>query len=391
MYKVILLLDFGEEYSKAMLKGITKYSSENGNWSFCRMPVYYRETMGVKGILEWAKEWKAHGIIGQLYNEMETEFYESPLPVIAQDFKERFKKIPNITGLYRQTGEMGAEYFLKRGYQNFAFYGFNNIVWSRERAEGFENAVNKAGFQVNYFEHKKARSTDIWYYKSKSLAKWLKSLPKPVALMACEDNQGVHITEACKHNQIRVPQEVAVLGVDNDVMLCELSDPPLSSIELDIVKGGYDAARALDLMIQGRVKFYRDIPVAPLKVITRGSTNIFASTDDHVADALDFIHRNIETNLQVTDIVKEVPMSRRSLEKRFLEVTGMPVYKYISNLRIEKMAEKLISTDQTIFEIALDMGLQDSKNIARQFRQVMGHTPVEYRKLFLDSKGAAVK
>ena len=391
MYKVILLLDFGEEYSKALLKGISKYSSENGNWSFCRMPLYYRETMGVKGIVEWAKEWKAHGIIGQLYNEMETEFYESPFPVIAQDFKERFKKLPNITGLYHQTGKMGAEYFLKRGYQNFAFYGFNNIVWSRERAEGFEAAVNKAGFQVNYFEHKKARSTDIWYYKSKSLSKWLKSLPKPVALMACEDNQGAHITEACKQNQIRVPQEVAVLGVDNDVMLFELSDPPLSSIELDIERGGYDAARALDLMIQGRVKFYRDIPVAPLKVITRGSTNIYASTDDHVAGALDFIHRNIETNLQVADIVKEVPMSRRSLEKRFLEVTGVPVYRYISNLRIEKMAEKLISTDQTIFEIALDMGLQDSKNIARQFRQVMGHTPVEYRKLFTDKKAVGVK
>ncbi len=391
MYKVILLLDFGEEYSKALLKGISKYSSENGNWSFCRMPLYYRETMGVQGIVEWAKEWKAHGIIGQLYNEMETGFYESPFPVIAQDFKERFKKLPNITGLYHQTGKMGAEYFLKRGYQNFAFYGFNNIVWSRERAEGFEAAVNEAGFQVNYFEHKKARSTDIWYYKSKSLSKWLKSLPKPVALMACEDNQGAHITEACKQNQIRVPQEVAVLGVDNDVMLCELSDPPLSSIALDIEKGGYDAARALDLMIQGRVKFYRDIPVAPLKVITRGSTNIYASTDDHVAAALDFIHRNIETNLQVTDIVKEVPMSRRSLEKRFSEVTGVPVYKYISNLRIEKMAEKLISTDQTIFEIALDMGLQDSKNIARQFRQVMGHTPVEYRKLFADKKNATAK
>lgn len=255
-----------------------------------------------------------------------------------------------------------------------------------ERAEGFETAINKAGYQVHYFEHKKARSTDIWYYKSKSLSKWLKSLPKPIALMACDDNQGVHITEACKQNQIRVPQEVAILGVDNDVMLCELSDPPLSSIELDIEKGGYDAARALDLMIQGRVKFYRDIPVPPLKVITRSSTDIFASTDDHVADALDFIHRNIETNLQVTDIVKEVPMSRRSLEKRFLEVTGMPVYKYISNLRIEKMAEKLLSTDQTIFEIALDMGLQDSKNIARQFRQVMGYTPVDYRKMFGEKK-----
>jgi LacI family transcriptional regulator len=382
MYKIILLLDFAEEYSKCLLQGISRYSAENGHWSFCRMPLYYRETLGTKGILDWAKDWRADGIIGQLYNEMETELYQSPFPVIAQDFKERFRYLPNITGQYRETGKMGAEYFLKKGYTNFAFYGFNNIVWSRERAEGFESTVNQFGHQVHYFEHKKARSTDIWYYKSKSLSKWLKSLPKPIALMACDDNQGVHITEACKQNKIRVPQEVTVLGVDNDVMLCELSDPPLSSIVLDIERAGYDTARAMDLMITGRVKFYRNILVPPLKVVTRSSTDIYASRDENISNALDFIHKNIDQNLLVDQIVREVPMSRRSLEKRFVEVTGLPIYKYIFKLRIEKLAQKLVSSELSVFEIALEMGLPDSKNISRQFRQIMGCTPVEYRRKF---------
>jgi LacI family transcriptional regulator len=313
---------------------------------------------------------------------METELYQSPFPVIAQDFKERFRYLPNITGQYRETGKLGAEYFLKKGYINFAFYGFNNIVWSRERAEGYESSVNSAGYHVHYFEHKKARSTDIWYYKSKSLSKWLKSLPKPIALMACDDNQGVHITEACKQNKIRVPQEVAVLGVDNDVMLCELSDPPLSSIKLDIERAGYETARAMDLMISRSLKFYPNIQVSPLKVVTRSSTDIYASRDENITNALDFIHKNLDQNLLVDQIVKEVPMSRRSLEKRFVEVTGLPIYKYIFKLRIEKLAQKLVNSELSVFEIALEMGLPDSKNISRQFRQIMDCTPLEYRRKF---------
>lgn len=379
MYRIILLLDFGEEYSKSLLKGITSYTSQHGQWTFCRMPLYYREMMGVKGILKWAQEWKADGIIGQLYNEMEEEFEKSTIPVIAQDFKERFRKLPNISGSYRETGRLGAEYFLEKGYYNFAFYGFNNIVWSRERAEGFEEEIRKAGFQVNYFEHKKARSTDIWYYKSKTLNKWLKNLAKPVALMACDDNQGVHIIEACNHNHIRVPQDVAVLGVDNDVMLCELTDPKLSSIELDIVQGGYEAAQIMEEMIRKGTKINKNIYVPPIKVITRSSTDMFASSDTYVAQALEYIHRHLDHNILVDQVVREVPLSRRALEKRFLQVTGLPIYKYITKVRMEKLALRLLSTDQSVFEIALDLGFQDNKNVARQFKQVTGFAPNEYR------------
>ncbi|EPR65879.1 DNA-binding transcriptional regulator [Cyclobacterium qasimii] len=387
MYKIILLLDFAEEYSKSLLKGISKYSTEHGPWTYCRMPLYYRETIGIKGILEWAKDWGADGIIGQLYNEIDLEsLIASKIPVVAQDFKERFTEIPNITGSYHEAGEIGAQYFLKKGFKNFAFYGFKDIVWSRERAEGFEKEVNAMGYKVNYFEHRKSRSTDLWYYKSNSLSKWLLSLPKPIALMTCDDNQGLHITEACKQNKIRIPEEVAVLGVDNDEMLCELSDPPLSSIGLDIEKGGYDTAKLMEQMIRTSASNFYDILVKPTQVITRQSTDIYATNDDHIASSLKFIHKNIEKNLQVDEVVKQVPLSRRSLEKRFLQITGYPIYKYIFNLRIEKFTQKLLETDETVFEIAMDLGLNDSKNIARQFKQVKGCNPIEYRKRYLAGK-----
>jgi LacI family transcriptional regulator len=387
MIKIILLSDFAEEYYKNLLRGITRYSRDHGPWAFCRMPTYYRETIGIEGILEWAKEWGANGIIGQLHNNSEVgKFIEAGIPVIAQDFEERFRNIPNITGDYHGAGRLGAEYFLKKGFKNFAFYGFKNIVWSRERSEGFEERINEAGYGVQYFEHKESPSMDLWYYKPSALSRWLKSLPKPLALMTCDDNQGHHITEACRHAGIRIPEEVAVLGVDNDEMLCCISDPPLSSISLDAEKGGYEAARLIEYMIRNRDFNPYDIVVKPTQVITRHSTDIYATNDKYIVSALKYIHQNVDKNLKVEQVLKEVPLSRRSLEKRFLQITGYPVYEYIYNLRIEKFTQKLLETDMTIFEIALDLGLNDSKNIARQFKQIKGLTPVEYRKNYVIGK-----
>ncbi|PWJ57739.1 LacI family transcriptional regulator [Dyadobacter jejuensis] len=388
MYKIILLLDFAEAYSKNLMKGINAYSKEHGPWIFCRMPLFHRETVGMDGILKWALEWGADGIIGQLYNDHDIQkIVDAGIPVIAQDFKERFSEIPNITGDYQNTGALGAEYFLKKGFTNFAFYGFGDIVWSRERAEGFEDRLVSSGHEVHYFEHKKARSTELWYYKPSSLSRWLMSLPKPIGLMTCDDNQGQHITEACRHVGIRIPEEVAVLGVDNDEMICDLSDPPLSSIALDTEKGGYEAGKLMDQMIRNGAQSYYDIVVAPLQVITRHSTDIYATNDRHIASSLKYIHQNIDKNLNVEEVVKQVPLSRRALEKRFLEITGFPIYKYIFNLRIEKFTQKLLDTDMSVFEIAMDMGLTDSKNIARQFRQVKGCSPSEFRNKYSPAKG----
>ena len=383
MIKILLLLDFAEEYHKNLLQGIIRYSREFGPWVFFRMPIYYRETIGIDGILKWAKDWGAKGLIGQLHSNSEIwKFTNEGISVIAQDFQERFKDVPNITGAYHETGRLGAEYFLRKGFKNFAFYGFKNIVWSRERAEGFEEKIKEAGYSVDYFEHRKSRSMDLWYYKPSLLSKWLKSLPKPTALMTCDDNQGLHITEASRHAGIRIPEDVAVLGVDNDENICFLSDPPLSSISSDVEKGGYEAARVMQQMITAGKTNSDNIIVKPTHIITRASTDIYSTNDELIVKTLKYIHLNIDKNIKVGQVLKEVPLCRISLEKRFIITTGYPVYKYINKLRIEKFIKKLLETDMTITEIANELGFEDTKNISRQFKQMKGLTPLEYRKKF---------
>lgn len=383
MHKIILLIDFAEDFSRSLLKGISKYAREHGPWVFCQMPLFHRETLGVDGILNWARDWEADGIIGQLYNDSSVErIVQAGIPVIAQDFKERFTEIPNITGAHRQTGAMAADYFLRKGFRHFAFYGFKRHVWSRERAEGFDGRVARSGYTVQYFEREEYSSHDLWHYKPSLLSQWLLSLPKPIAVLACDDRMGQHITETCRHSGIRIPDEVAVLGVDNDEMLCELSDPPLSSIMQDAEKGGYDAARLLDQLIRRKIIDFYDIVIEPTQVITRQSTDIYATHDEYITSSLKYIHQHIDKGLRV----RQVPLSRRSLEMRFQQVVGYPIYQYIQNLRMEKFARKLLETDQAVFEIAMDLGLNDTKNIARHFKQVKGCTPLEYRHRYLAGK-----
>ncbi len=387
MHKIILLFDISEQYGQSLLAGIVNYYKENEPALFCRMPIYYREKIGIKGILKFAKEWGAHGIIAQLqYTRDVKKIADSGIVLILEDFKERFDEFPNITGGYFEAGQMGAEYFVKKGFKHFGFYGFRDIVWSRERLEGFEEYLNARGFEVYNFEYEELHVTDFWLYKPSALSKWLKSLPKPIAIMACDDARAQHITEACKHANIKIPEEVAVLGVDNDEMTCNLSDPPISSISLDTEKGGYEAAKLMDLMLRGKVKKTRNVMVMPTYIVTRQSTDITATTNEYIAVALNYIHKNLGKNINVSDVLAQVPASRRSLEKRFYEVTGTSVYKYILKLKMQRFSQRLLKTDKRISEIALDAGITLTNNLSRQFKQIHGCTPGEYRKKHLPEK-----
>lgn len=384
MSKIILLIDLSEEYGRSLVKGISSYTKEHKPWVFCRMPHSFKNTYGVKGVCKWAKEWGADGIIGAFKTEEEAEIIKrAGIPLIVQDYKERFSNVPNITGAYFETGSMAAEYFLKKGFTNFAFYGSKSIVWSRERAEGFEATVKKHGYAVNYFEQRKTRSRELWYYKPSPLSEWLNELPKPIALMACDDNLGQQIAEACKLSGIRIPEELAVLGVDNDEMVCNISNPHLSSIALDVEKGGYEAAALMNKFIKNKDSKWKDILVQPTQIITRQSTDIYAADDEYILLALKYIHQNIHQNIRVTDVLKCVPLSRKALENRFLKILGYPIYKYIYHLRIEKFSRQLLETDKKIFEIANESGFDNSKNLSRLFKEVKGCTPTNFRKLHL--------
>lgn len=381
MIRLILLTDFTEAFAHNLLRGILEYSKGREPWVVCRMPPSYKQTNGIPGVLEWAKKWEADAIIGQFDDEDEVElFQQNGIIALAQDFKSRFTSIPNITSRYELTGQMAADFFLQKGFRNFAFYGYKDVVWSEERCMGFRERIMEKRAGYKFFEYQKQSLEHLWYYESEPLADWLKALPHPLALMACDDTQGNKIIEMCRVLDIKIPEGISLLGVDNDEIICGLSNPPLSSISLNIVKGGYEAAQLIDRLLHNEDAVEKDVIIQPIAVVNRLSTDIYATDNPVILAALKYIHQNLANKIGVDDIVRQLPLSRRLLEIRFKEVTGQSVYQYIFNLRMERFAQLLLASSEPIADLAAQVGLSDSKNLARQFKEWSGCTPVEYRK-----------
>lgn len=384
MIRLILLSDFTESFSYNLLKGILAYSKSHEPWVVCRMPPSYKLTYGIEGVLKWAKTWQADAIIGRFDNDDNVElFRQHGIIAIAQDYKARFENIPNITGDYRKTGKMAAEFFLNKGFQHFAFYGYRDTVWSQERCEGFYECIAERGFGNSFHAYQEQSLDDLWFYEAPPLLSWLKSLPHPTALMACDDNQGNRITEICKVNNIKVPDKIAILGVDNDEIICNLSDPPLSSISHNIVRGGFEAAELIDRLLndeENNRQDMQDVVIQPINIVNRLSTDFYSTTDMHIHTALKYIHQNIASDITVSDIVKQVPLSRRLLEIRFKQVTQQSIHKYIFNLRMERFAQLLLASDAPIADVAEQVGINNLKNLSRQFKTLKKVSPNEYRK-----------
>lgn len=381
MIRLILLTDFTEAFAHNLLRGILEYSKGRDPWVVCRMPPSYKQTYGIPGVLKWAKKWEADAIIAQFDDDDEVElFRQNGIVALAQDFKSRFSVIPNITSKYELTGQMAADFFLQKGFRNFAFYGYKDVVWSEERCMGFRDRVTEKGFGNSFFEYQKQPLENLWYYESEPLVDWIKSLPHPVALMACDDTQGNRIMEVCRVLGIHIPEEISVLGVDNDEIICSLSEPPLSSVSLNIAKGGYEAARLIDKLMQDKESAYEDVIIQPVTIVNRLSTDIYATDNPAILAALRYIHQNLANKINVEDIVKQVPLSRRLLEVRFRQVTGQSIYQYVSDLRMERFSQLLLAGNEPIADLAMQVGLSDFKNLSRQFKSWKGCTPIEFRK-----------
>jgi LacI family transcriptional regulator len=212
------------------------------------------------------------------------------------------------------------------------------------------------------------------------LKKWLQSLPKPVAVLACDDDRGREVLEACQDASLAVPEDVAVLGVDNDELLCEISDPPLSSIALDTQRGGYEAAAALDRLMAGQPVSNRRILVEPTRVVSRRSTDVFALQDRPIAMAVRFINDHVRHSIGVIDVMRYVGLSRRTLEVRFRKVMGRSVLEEITRSRLERARHLLLETDLPIQAVAESVGLKDANYLARVFHRETGMSPTAFRR-----------
>ena len=381
MIKVLVLTDFSSGYSRSLLKGIVRYSQEVEGWTFYRMPLYYRVMYGDRGVMQWAKEWKADAIIAQL-SDLDIDLLKDlNIPIIVQNYRDRIPGVCNLTGDYIGTGRLAAEFFINKGYNHFAYYGINDTVWSRERGIGYAERLAQQQYHV-YRRLEPAGTHEQWAYNLEALGAWLKSLPKPLALFACDDYFALQISETCKFFGLSVPDEIAILGVDNDELLCNISNPPLSSIVLDVENGGYAAAKILHELIEKRITQPPNITVGVVQILSRQSTQKYVIRDKYITQVVEYIERHYTQPLSVPTLQALVPLSRRVFEKRFKHNTGVSIYQFLQRYRVDKLAGELITSNRSIEELAIFCGFEDAKNVARVFLKYKGMTPSEYRKRY---------
>ena len=386
--KVALFFETSAVNDRKIIRGIIKYSQHHGPWVFyAKMHPFYMmhgENLWRKKMLVELEKWHPDGIIAHVDNKKSNDLLKLGVPAILSPHSE-----PNCPGSYIfkndeiMTGQMGAEYFLDLGFRNFAFCGYYNIYWSDELCKAFVERIAKAGFQAYVYKPSKPVSKNFLEEDKLLLCDWLTSLPKPVGLMTCNDARGQQVIDACNMGQLTVPDEVAVLGLENTDFICDVTAPPLSSISLGAEKAGYEVARLLDKILHSKRKIPpQKIFCNPTHVVTRQSTDILAIEDPEVAKAIRFIRTNRSKTLNVDDVVEVTFVSRRMLERRFKKILKRTIYEEIRRVQAERVAKMLLETDMPLYQIALALGYSSSKQIDLSFRKEKGMNPIQYRKSY---------
>lgn len=373
--KVILQIESSRASGRALLRGIASYSRHHGQWAI------HWEPGGLEKIRPRLKTFDAEGIIMRDVDQVD-EVLKLGLPTIVFGHSQR--EIPGLANILTDceaVGRMAAEHLLGCGFQHFAYCGILGHPWSDLRGESFSHRVGAAGFVPRTFPFEQ-KGTIPGSLGQAALVRWLQDLPKPVGLMACNDDRGRQVIEACKLAGLRVPEDVAIIGVDNDELVCELSDPPMSSTGINFERAGYEAAQLLDRLMRGERPRAARIVAHSTHVVPRQSTDIMAVQDSNVVRALRFIRDHSRRVIQVRDVVEASGLSRRVLEKRFRLILGRSVLKEIRRIRADQIAQMLVETNQPVSQIALAFGFSGVEHVARYFCSEKKLSPLAYRQRF---------
>ena len=378
--RVAIMIETSRTCERAFLQGIARYSTLLGPWTVYHKPQFYLKSRKVRP-LPLLREWGVQGIIA-CDTDIDKEMLESDIPIISLAVKNILPNIVNVIGDVVKPGHMAADYLLECGLNNFAFCGINDFYWSEGRMKHFQNRIKQAGFETYSFVEPNTLYNRTWKKTQAALSNWLNHLPKPIGIMTCADDFSQHVVEACKINNIKIPEEISIIGVDNDDMVCLFSNPTLSSIALNFQHAGYEAASLLDKMMKKQKTAKQDIMVHADRVVERQSTNILKIDDEEVVNALRYMQANAKYAIQVSDVVNATNCSRRSLELKFTQHCGGSINSKIRHYRIMLICQMLRKTDMTISQIALKIGFANISHLSRYFHNSMKISPSEYRKKY---------
>jgi len=376
--------------TEGLMAGISEYIRDRGDWQLIIWPDSSQKS------LMFLKERGCKGAFVSIQTTTKAqELLKIGIPVIGVATIQDMLNLPFISANAKEVAEMAGEYLLKKKFRNFAFFGLTQAKWSAERMEYFCQYLAKRGYNVNAFKEKQVLMTNdptpftkLWIKTAlntgqEKVIEWLKQLPKPVAILASTDIFACHLINVAKEISISIPDELAILGVNNDNAICNICDPPLSSIAFNFKKAGYNATKLLAKMISGHETMRGQcIEIQPTHVETRGSTDIYAIDDTAIVDAMKYIRQNGHTPLQVDAIANHVCMSKRLLQLKFHNLIGKSVHDEIIQAHFEIAKAMLIETNLPIDEIAIHSGFHYTSNMRRAFIKNTGMLPQKYRQLY---------
>jgi LacI family transcriptional regulator len=371
--KVMLLIDTSSVYGRELVEGIGRYAAEHGPWSI------YHNDRGLFDPLPSLKKWDGEGIMARSVRKSDLKrLLATGLPVVEL-FADFALSPPAVCPNDEIIGKLAVDHFLDRGLQNVAYFACEWSWWSDTRRKAFRRVLKLSGRAYNYAElfppfRSKKRINE------NQLICWLEALPKPCGVLAADDEYGIQITNACRRCGIAIPTQIAVLGVDNDPVICSVSFPPLSSIELNGRRVGYEAAALLAGMMAGNPPPKKTILVEPGQVITRESTDIMAVDDADVAQAIRLIREHACRGLKAAEVAKAVGLSRRALQQRFQRVLQRTPKAELMQVQMDRAKMLLCQTDMSVEKIARQSGFTTFEYFVRAFRREMGVTPRRYRK-----------
>ena len=377
--KILVLVETSRTYGRQIIAGITRYAKENGRWAI------YLEDHGLQygnkyrsGNIRW------DGVISRTVDTPGADLSGKRTIPAVELLGDGVSGFSEILCDGKRLGFMAADYYRKKGFQNFAFFSTGHTWWSLQFCDAYIAELRKNGFSCHISPSCKRKSNaslpllinDGMECKS---VDWLHSLPKPIALFCPSDSQAILAANLAEMAEIAIPHQMAILGVENNEILCETITPPLSSIAVDGRRTGYLAASLLDGKMRGDTFPSLPIYVAPLGVVERQSTDFIAVSDPGIAKALHYIANNAGLQISVKKVAAEVGLSVRTLIRRFHELLGSTPEQEMLRARIKRAKMLLYETDMKISAIAENLGYSTSEHFIRAFRREMQITPAHYR------------
>jgi len=376
---VALIVETSIHYGRQVLEGVTRYLRSHRPWSvFLEQRELFTAPPG------WLRKWRGQGVLCRKTTpDLAALLARAGIPLVdLNDIAAPLEGVPRIESDQRAIGRVAADHLLERGFRHFAFCGFSDQAWACTRRDGFVGRLAERGQACNVYESAwTGPAARAWEREQGQIAGWMRRLPRPVAMMACSDMRGQHVLDVCQRLDLAVPEQVAVVGCDNDEVLCNLCHVPLSSVVPNPERVGYEAAALLDKLMAREPAPVAPLLIEPLGVHTRQSTDVLAIDDPIVASALRFIREQAHRGVSMKDVLRHTAASRSLLERKFRQHLRHSPQAEIRHVQIKRVKQLLAESDLPLNEIAPLAGYAHPEYMSVVFKRETGQTPGDYRAL----------